>query len=139
MQKTSNQITGHTYRSFGGSLRIKRLAQVLAGILFGALLHLPGQTFGATLPATYSVALAWAGNPSTEVAGYHEALRALCHQYGTLLVIDETHTFSAGPGGCTAAWGLEPDLLTIGKAIGGGVPCGALGLSALSRKCETRG
>jgi glutamate-1-semialdehyde 2,1-aminomutase len=62
--------------------------------------------------------------------GYHEALRALCHQYGTLLIIDETHTFSAGPGGCTAAWGLEPDLLTIGKAIGGGVPCGALGLSA---------
>jgi glutamate-1-semialdehyde 2,1-aminomutase len=61
---------------------------------------------------------------------YHEALRALCDQYGTLLIIDETHTFSAGPGGCTAAWGLEPDLLTIGKAIGGGVPCGALGLSA---------
>jgi glutamate-1-semialdehyde 2,1-aminomutase len=62
--------------------------------------------------------------------GYHEALRALCHRYGTLLIIDETHTFSAGPGGCTAAWELEPDLLTIGKAIGGGVPCGALGLSA---------
>src|SRR3954451_23814734 len=62
--------------------------------------------------------------------GYHEALRALTRAHGALLVIDETHTFSAGPGGCTAAWGLEPDLLTIGKAIGGGVPCGALGLSA---------
>ena len=62
--------------------------------------------------------------------GYHAALRSLCDQYGTLLIIDETHTFSAGPGGCTAAWDLSPDLLTIGKAIGGGVPCGALGLSA---------
>jgi glutamate-1-semialdehyde 2,1-aminomutase len=62
-------------------------------------------------------------------APYHELLRALTHEHGTLLIIDETHSFSAGPGGCTAAWGLEPDLLTIGKAIGGGVPCGALGLS----------
>ena len=62
-------------------------------------------------------------------APYHEALRALTRQHGTLLIIDETHTFSAGPGGCTQAWALEPDLLTIGKAIGGGVPTGALGLS----------
>jgi glutamate-1-semialdehyde 2,1-aminomutase len=62
-------------------------------------------------------------------APYHEALRALTRAHGTLLIIDETHTFSAGPGGCTQAWGLEPDLLTIGKAIGGGVPTGALGLS----------
>jgi glutamate-1-semialdehyde 2,1-aminomutase len=62
--------------------------------------------------------------------GYHDALRALTREHGTLLIIDETHTFSAGPGGCTKAWGLEPDLFTIGKAIGGGVPCGALGLSS---------
>jgi glutamate-1-semialdehyde 2,1-aminomutase len=62
--------------------------------------------------------------------GYHEALRSLTREHGALLIIDETHTFSAGPGGCTAAWELEPDLFTIGKAIGGGVPCGALGLSA---------
>ena len=61
--------------------------------------------------------------------GYHDALRELTREHGTLLIIDETHTFSAGPGGCTRAWELEPDLLTIGKAIGGGVPCGALGLS----------
>ena len=61
--------------------------------------------------------------------GYHEALRALTRETGTLLIIDETHTFSAGSGGCTRAWGLEPDLLTIGKAIGSGVPAGALGLS----------
>jgi len=61
--------------------------------------------------------------------GYHPALRDLTRKHGTLLIIDETHTFSAGPGGCTAAWGLEPDLLTIGKAIGSGVPAGALGLT----------
>jgi glutamate-1-semialdehyde 2,1-aminomutase len=62
--------------------------------------------------------------------GYHERLRELTRAAGTLLIIDETHTFSAGPGGCTAAWGLEPDMLTIGKAIGSGIPSGALGLSA---------
>jgi glutamate-1-semialdehyde 2,1-aminomutase len=61
--------------------------------------------------------------------GYHERLRELTRAAGTLLIIDETHTFSAGPGGCTAAWGLEPDMLTIGKAIGSGIPSGALGLS----------
>jgi glutamate-1-semialdehyde 2,1-aminomutase len=62
--------------------------------------------------------------------GYHAALRSLTRRYGTLLAIDETHTFSAGPGGCTKAWGLEPDIITIGKAIAGGVPAGAYGLSA---------
>jgi glutamate-1-semialdehyde 2,1-aminomutase len=61
--------------------------------------------------------------------GYHDALRALTRAHGTLLIIDETHTFSAGPGGCTTEWGLEPDLFTIGKAIGSGVPAGALGLT----------
>ena len=59
--------------------------------------------------------------------GFHEALRELTRAAGTLLVLDETHTFSAGPGGYTAAHGLEPDVLTIGKAIGGGVPVGAFG------------
>ncbi|OIJ65274.1 aspartate aminotransferase family protein [Streptomyces mangrovisoli] len=62
--------------------------------------------------------------------GYLEGVRELTRRYGTLLINDETHTFSAGPGGCTAAWELEPDLLTIGKAIGGGIPAGAYGLSA---------
>jgi glutamate-1-semialdehyde aminotransferase len=62
--------------------------------------------------------------------GYHDELRRLTLEAGTLLLIDETHTFSAGPGGATALWGLEPDLVSIGKAIAGGVPAGALGLSA---------
>jgi glutamate-1-semialdehyde 2,1-aminomutase len=61
--------------------------------------------------------------------GYLEGVRELTRRYGTLLVNDETHTFSAGPGGCTAAWGLEPDMVTIGKAIAGGVPAGAYGLT----------
>ena len=60
--------------------------------------------------------------------GFHEALRALCTEMGTLLVIDETHTFSCGYGGATRAWSLEPDVLTIGKSIAGGVPIGAYGL-----------
>lgn len=62
--------------------------------------------------------------------GYLAGVRALTKTYGSLLVNDETHTFSAGPGGCTRAWALAPDMLTIGKAIGGGIPIGAYGLSA---------
>lgn len=62
--------------------------------------------------------------------GYLAAVRALTRRYGVLLINDETHTFSAGPGGCTRAWDLEPDMVTIGKSIGGGIACGAYGLSA---------
>ena len=61
--------------------------------------------------------------------GYLEGVRQACDETGTLLVLDETHTWSAGPGGCTRAWGLRPDALTIGKALGSGVPVGAYGLS----------
>ena len=61
--------------------------------------------------------------------GFLEGLRELATAYGALLVIDETHTFSAGPGGATALWGLQPDVLVIGKSIGGGVPSGAYGLT----------
>ena len=62
--------------------------------------------------------------------GFHDTLRRLTSDAGTLLVIDETHTFCAGPGGYTAAHGLSPDMVTIGKAIAGGVPAGALGMTA---------
>ena len=61
--------------------------------------------------------------------GFHEELRRLTREAGTLLMIDETHTFSAGPGGATTAWGLEPDIVTVGKSLGAGIPCGAYGLS----------
>ena len=62
--------------------------------------------------------------------GFHTALRHLTRQHGTLLVIDETHTICAGPGGATAAWGLEPDFFVIGKTIGGGMPAAAYGCTA---------
>lgn len=61
--------------------------------------------------------------------GYHEALRALCTQYGTYLVIDETHTFSNGTGGYTAAHGLAPDFITLGKSIAGGIPVAVYGFT----------
>jgi glutamate-1-semialdehyde aminotransferase len=61
-------------------------------------------------------------------AGYHAALRELATRYGALLIADETHTISVGPGGATAAWGLDPDLLVIGKAIAGGLPGAAYGM-----------
>jgi glutamate-1-semialdehyde 2,1-aminomutase len=62
-------------------------------------------------------------------AGFHDALREATRAAGTLLIIDETHTICAGPGGYTDAYGLEPDLLTIGKPIAGGVPAAAYGFS----------
>jgi glutamate-1-semialdehyde 2,1-aminomutase len=62
--------------------------------------------------------------------GYLDAVRELTRRSATLLINDETHTFSAGPGGCTRAWNLDPDIVTIGKSIAGGIPAGAFGLSA---------
>jgi glutamate-1-semialdehyde 2,1-aminomutase len=61
--------------------------------------------------------------------GYLAEVRALTRQHGTLLINDETHTFSAGPGGCTAEWGLHPDMVTIGKSIAGGIAAGAFGMT----------
>ncbi|WP_445258742.1 aspartate aminotransferase family protein [Nocardioides aurantiacus] len=62
--------------------------------------------------------------------GYLAGVREVTRRHDVLLVVDETHTLCAGPGGATAAWGLEPDLLVVGKPIGGGVPVAAYGLSA---------
>jgi glutamate-1-semialdehyde 2,1-aminomutase len=62
--------------------------------------------------------------------GFYDALREACDRTGTILIADETHTISAGPGGCTGAWDLRPDMVTIGKAIAGGIPIGAYGVSA---------
>ena len=61
--------------------------------------------------------------------GYLTAVEKLAKKYGTLLIIDETHTISFGPGGMTAGLGLKPDFLTIGKAIGSGVPTGTFGMT----------
>jgi glutamate-1-semialdehyde 2,1-aminomutase len=105
---------------------VEQLEQALADRTVACVLTEPAMTnMGIVLPRS----------------GYHEALRELTRRYGTLLILDETHTFSAGPGGCTRAWGLEPDVVTIGKAIGGGIPSGAIGMSAgvlerLSSQCD---
>jgi glutamate-1-semialdehyde 2,1-aminomutase len=75
-------------------------------------------------PALTNIGIVW------PEPGYLPAVRALTRRHGVLLINDETHTFSAGSGGCTGAWELDPDMVTIGKAIGGGIPAGAYGLTA---------
>jgi glutamate-1-semialdehyde 2,1-aminomutase len=61
--------------------------------------------------------------------GYHEALRAITRKTNTLLIIDETHTICAGPGGYTRAFNLQPDLFVIGKPIASGIPAAVFGMS----------
>ncbi len=61
--------------------------------------------------------------------GFHGKLRELCTKYGTLLIIDETHTICVGPGGYGRQYDLKPDMLTIGKPIGGGIPSAAFGMT----------
>jgi glutamate-1-semialdehyde 2,1-aminomutase len=61
--------------------------------------------------------------------GYHTALRAIAKRHGSLLIIDETHTLCAGPGGYTRAFGLEPDMLVVGKTTAGGIPAAAYGFT----------
>jgi len=62
--------------------------------------------------------------------GYLEGVRELTRRSGTILIHDETHTICAGPGGVTREGGYEPDMLVIGKTIGGGIPVAAYGMSA---------
>jgi glutamate-1-semialdehyde 2,1-aminomutase len=62
--------------------------------------------------------------------GYHEALRDITRRYGTYLIIDETHTICTGPGGYTASFSLQPDFLTLGKPLAGGVPAAVYGFTA---------
>jgi glutamate-1-semialdehyde 2,1-aminomutase len=61
--------------------------------------------------------------------GFHAQLRAITRETGTLLCYDETHTQVVGPGGLTRMWGLEPDIVTVGKSIAAGVPLGAYGMT----------
>lgn len=61
-------------------------------------------------------------------AGFLEGLRTLCDEYGALLIFDEVMTgFRAGPKGVQGLTGIKPDLTTLGKVIGGGMPVGAFG------------
>jgi glutamate-1-semialdehyde aminotransferase len=71
--------------------------------------------------------------------GFHDALRRLTREHGTLLILDETHTLICGPAGLVGRWSLEPDAVTAGKAIGGGIPLGAYGMTrelAAAFECE---
>jgi glutamate-1-semialdehyde aminotransferase len=61
--------------------------------------------------------------------GFHTSLRTLTREAGTVLVVDETHTVICGPGGLVRRWGLEPDVVVLGKSIGGGVAIGAYGMT----------
>lgn len=62
--------------------------------------------------------------------GFHEYLREVTRRTGTLLILDETHTICAGPGGYSALHGLQPDILTLGKPIAGGVPAAVYGFTS---------
>lgn len=62
-------------------------------------------------------------------AGFHAGLRDLTRKFGTLLLIDETHTISTGRGGYTSVHGLQPDLFVLGKPVAGGVPASVWGMS----------
>jgi glutamate-1-semialdehyde aminotransferase len=91
---------------------VPALAAALSGLDIAAVLVEPALTnIGIVLP-----------DP-----GWHDALRELCTRTGTILIIDETHTMSAGVGGMIARDGLHPDAVVVGKAIGGGIPAGAYG------------
>lgn len=70
-------------------------------------------------------------------AGFHDALRELTRKYGTYLIIDETHTICTGPGGYTASYGLQPDFLTLGKPLAGGVPAAVYGFTEEVSKAFT--
>ena len=62
--------------------------------------------------------------------GYLEGVREITRRHSILLIIDETHTICAGPGGCTKLWNIDPDFVVIGKTIGGGIPVGAYGMTS---------
>jgi glutamate-1-semialdehyde 2,1-aminomutase len=64
------------------------------------------------------------------VDGFHDALREVTRETGTMLVIDETHCMSSGPGGYTGTYGLKPDAIVLGKPVAGGVPAAVYGFSA---------
>jgi glutamate-1-semialdehyde 2,1-aminomutase len=70
--------------------------------------------------------------------GYIQGVRDITRKYDVLLVIDETHTICAGPGGCTKLWSIDPDFVVIGKTIGGGIPVGAYGMTGeIALRLET--
>ncbi|KZE25378.1 transaminase [Crenobacter luteus] len=70
--------------------------------------------------------------------GFLEGVRELTRRHGTLLILDETHTLSTGPGGWGRQAGVDADMLTVGKAIAGGLPAAVYGMSAeVASRAET--
>lgn len=69
------------------------------------------------------------GNIIQPDPGFHSALREMTRRAGAILIVDETHTITAGMGGCTRLFSLEPDMITIGKSIAGGVPGSVFGMT----------
>ena len=98
------------------------MEQALAGGEVACLLMEPALTnIGIVLPQS----------------GYLEGVRQLTRKYGVILILDETHTICAGPQGASRLWGIDADMLVIGKTIGGGIPVAAYGMSAdISRRVE---
>jgi glutamate-1-semialdehyde 2,1-aminomutase len=98
------------------------MEQVLAGGEVACVLMEPALTnIGIVLPQS----------------GYLEGVRQLTRKYGVILILDETHTICAGPQGASRLWGIDADMLVIGKTIGGGIPVAAYGMSAdISRRVE---
>lgn len=73
-------------------------------------------------------------------AGYLESVRALCDQYNIILIFDEVKTgLTAGPQGAAQRLGVKPDLITLAKSIGGGVPVAAFGGKAKYMQAVTDG
>ena len=66
--------------------------------------------------------------------GFHDQLRSLTREHGALLLIDETHSIATAAGGYTKAFALNPDILTLGKSAGGGVPVAVFGFSAHTKE-----
>jgi len=62
-------------------------------------------------------------------SGYLQSVAELARKNSVIWIVDETHTISVGPGGMTAELGLRPDMLTIGKSVGGGIPTGTFGMT----------
>ena len=90
------------------------LERVLASAEVAAVIAEPALTnAGVVLPAD----------------GFHAGMRELTRAHGTLLLLDETHTQTFAYGGLTRAWGLEPDVIALGKSTGGGIPIGAYGMT----------
>ena len=84
--------------------------------------------FGASIAAVIIEPVAGNMNCVLPVAGFLETLRSLCDRHGSVLIFDEVMTgFRVALGGAQSLYGIKPDLTTLGKIVGGGMPVGAFG------------